>query len=226
VSPVAADRYRKLCQIYGGEVLQRKVWLIPHSVETRFRYTGEEKYREIICVGRWGDEISKRPKLLTSVVSRLLEVDDQVVVKIVGEFTEFLVDWHKGLNARLSLRISLLGRVNRQELASMLARARVFYSSSAFESFCIAAGEALCCGCSVVANRSVAMPAFEWFVSTNSGRLSSTDSVDGHVEAIQNELASWDNGKRDAAAIATQWCKSLHAPEIAQSIVKHPIFLD
>jgi glycosyltransferase involved in cell wall biosynthesis len=100
-----------------------------------------------------------------------------------------------------------------------MAESQVFYSPSAYESFGIAAAEALCSGCSVVSHRSVSMASFEWFVSEKSGTLAKVDSVDAHVEALSAELETWGNGWRNAQDISRTWCQRLHANHVAKHVV-------
>ena len=96
----------------------------------------------------------------------------------------------------------------------------IFYSPSAFESFGIAAAESLCCGCSVVAAKSVSMVSFEWFVSEGSGRLASGDSPEHHVDSLLDELTAWDSGTRDPESISDIWCSRLHADKVAEQVVR------
>lgn len=181
----------KLCRIYGGDDLARRVEVIPHAVESRFRYDSRRKLRRIICVGRWEDEVQKRPRFLMHVVSALLELDLEVDFLIIGTTTPALESWQRALPSEARTRVRIAGMVDRDELADMFRDAMVFYSASAFESFGIAAAEALCSGCSVVAGRSVSMAAFDWFVSENSGTLSDRNTIDGHVTALK---WSWKHG--------------------------------
>ena len=95
----------------------------------------------------------------------------------------------------------------------------MFYSPSAYESFGIAAAEALCAGCSVVAGRSVSMPSFEWFVSEKSGTLAERDNAAGHSEALRAELDAWNGGRRDAQKISDAWCERLHADKVARQVL-------
>jgi hypothetical protein len=219
VSPRAAEHYRRLCRIYGGAGLTERVTVLPHAVETRFGYAGENKRRQIACVGRWHDEVQKRPWLLMRVISGLLRADDEVSVVIAGSTTHEMDAWHRSLAGPQRDRVHLAGRIGREELAEIMAASQVFYSPSAFESFGIAAAEALCSGCSVVAGRSVSMASFEWFVSGNSGRLAERDAAECHARNLLDELDAWAGGERDARAIADTWCKRFHAPQVARRIV-------
>jgi glycosyltransferase involved in cell wall biosynthesis len=220
VSPKAAEHYRKLCRIYGGADLAGRVRVVPHAVEPRFRFSGAPKRRQVACVGRWQDVVQKRPWLLMEVIGSLLAADDDVSVVVAGTITPELDSWHRSLAENQRMRVQLRGRVGRDELAEILAESQVFYSPSAFESFGIAAAEALCSGCSVVAGRSISMSSFKWFVSEHSGGLAAKDDVDGHVLAVAQELDQWAAGERNPERIAAIWCERLHADKVAESVIR------
>jgi glycosyltransferase involved in cell wall biosynthesis len=220
VSPKAAEHYRRLCRLYGGKSLASRVQVIPHAVEPLFRYSGRPKNRQIACVGRWQDEVQKRSRRLMAVLDLLLEKDPEVTVVIAGKATDEMRNWHAALEAGRQSRARLAGIMGRSELAALLDESQVFYSPSAYESFGIAAAEALCAGCSVVAGRSVTMPSFEWFVSDNSGSLAERDEAAGHAEALSTELAAWNGGQRDAGRISGTWCTRLHADKMAGRILE------
>lgn len=219
VSPKAAESYAKLCHYYGGPDLVRRIEIVPHPVENRFVSNHDKKHRQVVCVGRWQDTVQKRPDLLCSTLSGLLEADPLVTVSIIGQSTNGMEEWHRGLPGPKRNRVRIPGRMDRGQLAEVLRSSRVFFSPSAFESFGIAAAEALCSGCSVVAARSVSMSSFDWFVSRNSGRLSETDSPSDLAAAIGSELDAWDAGTRDAALISSFWRARLHADKVAAKIL-------
>ena len=220
VSPGAAVYVRRLCRFHGGDDLAARVSVIPHSVEPAFRYSGGRKRRQVVCVGRWIDSIEKRTWLLIEVIGMLLEKDDEVSVVIAGQSAPEVEDWHRGLSKELQVRVRLAGIIGREELVGLFDVSQVFYSSSACESFGIAAAEALCSGCSVVAGRSVTMAAFEWFASENSGQLAPSDDAQGHAEALLGELGSWETGNRDPVGISETWAGRLHADRVARMILE------
>lgn len=218
VSPIAAERYRKLCRYYGKGTAD-KVWMIPHAVESEFRFSGGKKLRQIVTVGRWDDEVQKRAGLLMQVVEQLTTVDPEVRFVIAGQPTSEMCRWRERLATGILDRVELRGMMARDELVGLLDQSQVFYSPSAYESFGIAAAEALCCGCSVAAARSVSMAAFEWFVGDGDGRLAETDRIDCHARALRDELSSWDEESRDPSTISERWSLRLHAPRVAEQVI-------
>jgi glycosyltransferase involved in cell wall biosynthesis len=220
VSPGAAGYYRKLCRIYGGRKLEERVQVIPHAVEPDFQFSGSPKLRQIACIGRWEDPIQKRTWLLMDVIGQLVGKDENLSVMIAGIATPEMESWHRSLGESGRSRVHLRGHLDRNALVEVLRESRIFYSPSAFESFGIAAAEALCCGCSVVAGRSVSMASFEWFVSEESGILAGSDDAAGHIGSVELELESWDRNLRKPAGIARIWGNRLHARGVAESVMQ------
>jgi glycosyltransferase involved in cell wall biosynthesis len=220
VSPRATEHYRRMCRRYGGAALAEKVQLLPHAVENRFVWHGEAKSRQVLAVGRWADTNQKRPDLLMAAGGRLLEMDDQVRLVIAGGSTPGLESWRNGLTSQQRERVRLAGVLDRAALAAEMCNSQVFYSPSAFESFGIAAAEALCCGCSVVAQQSVSMSAFDWFVGEHSGRLAMTSSPQEHAEQLSAELRCWEHAQRHPGAISSVWSERLHANRVAGQVLE------
>ena len=220
VSPIATDHYKKLCRIYGGKTLSSRVVSIPHAVEPVFCFTNEPKNRRVVCVGRWQETVQKRPWMLMEVVGSLVSADAQVEVAIVGNATPELETWHNSLPQGLRSRVRLWGFTGRAALAELLRDSQVFYSPSAFESFGIAAAEALCSGTTVVAGRSVSMASFEWFISEASGTLAAEDNVEGHLKALLHELECWEKNDRNPGKIAGTWQGRLHADRVAEKTLE------
>lgn len=220
VSPEAARHYRKLCFFYGGTGLRNRIRVIPHPIEMGYIYGGEAKKPQIVCVGRWEAKVQKRPKLMCEVVRKVLETEPDVSFHIVGTCTPELEQWHRSLALEMRNRVRLLGQLGREALLALLRESTIFYSPSAFESFGIAAAEALCCGCSVVAGRSPSMASFEWFVADQSGRLATDDTASGHAIALREEMSSWARSERNALGISTIWRARLHADKVAAAVLK------
>jgi glycosyltransferase involved in cell wall biosynthesis len=220
VSPDAAENYRRLCRIYGGRELAEKVVLLPHAVLTGLSFDPaiHQKKPRVIAIGRWDDVIQKRPGLLIGVLGRLLSENGDIGIDIVGRLTPEIEAWRDGLPD--PERVILHGKLAHEKLAELLAGARIYYCPSAYESFNIAAAEALCCGCSVVAAARPTMASFRWFVSRSCGTLAATDDVAGHLRALLDEISFWEKGARDSGAISGHWTSILHADKIARRVLE------
>lgn len=220
VSPIAAEHHRRWCHRWGGENLARRVAFLPHPVCEHYHWQADAvKMKRIVAVGRWNDEIQKRPALLCRVAESILQRDALVQFDIVGKEGKVISDWWQGLPSNLQARVKIWGRVQPLELREILLRAQVSYCASSFESFHIASAEALCCGCSVVGSRSNSLAALQWFVSDDSGTLALSDTVMGHVEALLQELERWEQGQRQPQQLAERWSARLHASEVARRII-------
>jgi hypothetical protein len=219
VSPSAANHYRQLCRIYGGEALASRVRFIPHPVSSCFFRSGIAKEFRIIAVGRWDDEVQKRPERLTEVIERLAVMDPSIMFDIVGFPAKRIRNWHEGLAHGHKDRVTIHGLVDPENLATIMNRAIISYCPSAYESFHIASAEALCCGASVVGGCSPSLPTFSWFTSGGSGRLARSDSPRAHAEALFDEIASWNLGERSAEHISSTWVARLHAIKVAREIL-------
>ena len=219
VTPVAAGHYRRYCRIYGGSALAERVQVLPHPVHLQFRMQGTKR-RQVVAVGRWDDRCQKRPGRLMEVIGMLLQRDPEVVVEIVGGGVEYLQSWHGSLTGGQRARVRLRGRMLPQDMVEIYCASQVSYCPSAYESFHIASGEALCCGCSVVSARSVSLAAFQWFADDGVATLAVKDDAEGHVQALEKELEYWQRGQRNAEQISRDWCDRLHADRVAARVIE------
>ena len=219
-SPRALEGYRKLARSLGGN-LESKLRLLPHPVAPWFgSHTGTPKENLIVSVGRWTDHWQKRPDLLAASLAECLRRHPAWKAEIFGGPGEELSRWHQALDSSLRSRIELAGIVPNRELAGPMGRAKISLCSSAYESFHIASGEALCSGCSVVGVDSAMTPSLSWFTDTQSGTLSDSLDAVGLAAALNKEISAWESGKRDPDAISHRWRGRLHAREVARALIE------
>lgn len=220
VSPVAAERYCQLGSFRGSDESPWRVAFVPHPVDPRFCHGDFPKEERLVSIGRWDDECQKRTSLLIRVLDRVIKKCSKLHVDLIGPVSEDLRRWHQGLGDELAGRVMLHGRLLPEQMVDLLQRAKVAYCSSAFESFHIASAEALCCGASVVAGRAISLASFEWFVSDGDGTLAESDDVAGHSQALIDEFAEWEAGRRDPGSISSRWCGRVHAPRVTARILE------
>lgn len=219
VTPEATEVYRRLCRIYGGEDLADRVVTLPHPVNPIFHPDGRSKEKRVVAVGRWDASIQKRPALLLAAIRLLLDRDAEVQFDIVGNLIPDFDKWRASLPEEWRARVFFHGRLESRKLVEIYRRAQVVYCPSSFESFHIASGEGLSCGCTVVAMDSHCLPGLRWFAGEGDGRLATADDAEGHASALTAELAAWAKGNRDTTAISSRWMGHLHAPNIARRML-------
>jgi glycosyltransferase involved in cell wall biosynthesis len=219
-TPAAARRFRRLVRVLRGAAAASRVRMVPIPVSSHFAFAaGDTKRDEVISVGRWNIH-QKRVSLLTAAIEQAARVRTRTVFRIFGGTTGFLDSWHAGLPAELRDRIRLEGRVTNAELAGAYRGARTMLVSSAYEGCHNASAEALCCGCSVVGVDSPYLCALQWHVSRNSGRLAPTAEPADLAAALTAELAAWDAGERNPAAISAAWTATVHPDQTALQILE------
>jgi glycosyltransferase involved in cell wall biosynthesis len=219
ISPIALERIRKVCQVYGGGELAERVHLIPHPNASYMIFDPSvPKERLMVAVGRWDDAQVKGTVLLMQTAERLLLADQELCIEIYGKATPQLENWHKELPPLVQHRMRLMGMVPNATVRLSLQRAQIEICTSLREGYHTVSAEALCCGCSVVGPDVPEIPSMKWFTSHDSGSIAPRTAA-GLADAVLTELALWDKGQRNPARISAYWCAALHAPKVAQHIL-------
>jgi hypothetical protein len=221
ITPVAMERIRKVCRIYGGEELASRVKLIPHPNASYMEPHPEiPKERLVVAVGRWEDFRIKGTDLMLTTSRKILEKDHHVSMEIYGRATSGMEDWHKLLPERLRARVRLKGVCPNTEIMLALQRARVSLCTSLREGYHTVSAEAHCCGCSVVGPNVPEIPSMKWFAVGRFGRMAGRNP-DALADAVVAELGDWDHGARNQDEIAGHWSRILHSPQVARTILGH-----
>jgi glycosyltransferase involved in cell wall biosynthesis len=196
----ARRNFARFLDRYGRGDLVRKIHVIPNPVADAFltQELPRSRRREIVAVGRWDDPQKDCP-LLVEVLGRFLREDRSATVTVVGRDGE---RWLRPLMAGES-RCRYLGAVAHHAMPALLAGARVMVFSSRWEGCPVAATEALASGCTIVGPP---LPAFEGLTAAGEfGSLSRSRSASDLAAALGLEIRRWDDGERDAQAVAASW---------------------
>jgi glycosyltransferase involved in cell wall biosynthesis len=200
-SPIAGERMQRMIKRFSNS--GHRMEIIPHPVnEKTIEFTKSPKENRIITVGRWASAQKDFP-LLHAVLKRFLQSHPDWEATVVGggvpagwpSRNEMAEEWGK--------RITYHEKLTHQELGREYSRAKIYLMVSRYESFCIAAAEALCCGASVVG--SCAVPSSYYFAETCSGTVAGTRTREGFLEALDVETGCWTRGERNPHAIALTW---------------------
>jgi glycosyltransferase involved in cell wall biosynthesis len=212
-SPIAADRMQKMIVRFSGR--KQRIGVIPHPVhENVLRYDGTPKENRIITVGRW-DSVQKDFPMLRKVLQKFLQNHPDWEATVVGRHIPagFLSAVRAQRNWRG--RITCHENLSHEQLASEYSRAKIYLMVSRYESFCIAAAEALCCGCSVVGSTEI--PTSAYFAETSSGAVAEVRTAEAFLTAADAEVAAWAQGRRDPGAIASVWRERVGSETVARS---------
>lgn len=219
VSSLGAERIAKYLKFFGREDLAERVRVIPHPVSPAMSYNGTTKEKAIIAIGRWDAIAHKNGPLLLQALNLALQKHPDYVAWIIGGGENVLAPIINGFSKDISGRIQLLGPRSHHELPQWLSRSQILACSSNYESFHIASGEALCCGCSLVGPGLRSAPAILDFVAQGHGTNCAHYSVHGMADAIDAEITNWQEGKRNPFDISAIWCAKLHSQNVVQKIL-------
>ncbi|MEM4166722.1 MAG: hypothetical protein QW255_05195 [Candidatus Bilamarchaeaceae archaeon] len=201
ISPGALSFWRLWARKYAPELVER-MFLVPNPVADYIKYDlNTEKEDSVIAVGRWDFVECKRPLLLAKVIELVAKRRSKTIFHMYGSPGAILYKWYADLASNIKKRVYLYGRVDHKELSRGYFASRVSLCTSSHEGSHVPSEEALCAGCTIVAPLRLELHCMLWYVSYNSGSLSTEDSVKGLTETLLLELESWDRGERDLRGI-------------------------
>lgn len=216
-SPIAKQRFCRFLEVAGGSELKGRMRVIVHPMTEDMIYDpGVPKEPLLITVGRWKTHL-KGPKRMMGMLARALAERPEYRALVIGSGNEVMEQLRDAMPKEIQARITIIGYMAHEELAAYYQRARIVMNSSVTEGFCLAVGEALCCGASVVGPASI--PGFHTCVSYQSGTLAYTRSVANLSDALLAEIDIWEAGERDPVAISTYWKERLHLGKVVQQML-------
>ena len=205
-------------RLFYGEKIARLCHELPTPVHPRFAYYGTAKQERVVCIGQW-DEYAKRQEFMMETLGLFLGLNPHAKVDICGRPTPELQAWHAALPPQQRERVDLAGFVDNKDLPALYNRAMVSLCTSRSEGTSIASAEALCCGCSIVAaNRTEKLRIVHGYIRRSAGSISEEDTPESVARALEDELAAWRNGERDAAHISAQWQSIFHADKALKRV--------
>lgn len=219
-SPLAQERYRRFLVKVNRPDLVPRLRFVPYPVTSDMNFNPAiSKQRVIIAVGRW-QSFQKGTPVLAGVMQRVLSEQPGYSFRIIGSGAECVRKLINRLDDQCKSRIEIVGTVPHQQLPRYYQECQISLCTSYFESFHIASGEALCCGCSVVGD--IRIPSMPYFCSAGSGTLSEDLSVDHLTDALHAEIGAWQRGERDPLAISRTWTGRLYPQHVARRFFDIP----
>ena len=208
---VARENLRRFLDSAGASDLVSRVHVVPNPCAVPFMTADVpgRKERLIYAAGRWGAR-EKNFGLLEHVLERELSRDPDASAVVAGRVPE-------RLRAPSPRKIQFVGEVERERLAEIAARARVCLVTSRWESFHLAAHEALAVGATVVGTP---IPVVSDMVSGGRyGTMARAHRPASVHAALREEMRLWDDGRRDAESIAVEWRGRLAPEVVARQLV-------
>ena len=216
-SPDALSNLNFFLAAWGRSDLIKKTRFIPNPVTPEF-VEGEVGTKENIVVshGRWDDFRVKNTQVMAETIVEFLKnrVDYRAV--IFGSGIEKVKSLIADAPQNVKDRIEISGYIEHEKVKGILRNAKMLFVPSRWESFSIAAAEALCTGCSIVgtpaeALRYLSMQGF-------SGTIASAFDREAILAALLQDAIKWDNGGYEPEKIAAFWRAKLDRKIIAKSI--------
>jgi len=217
-TPLGRQRYSRYLLAMKRADLIGRLRSVPYAVVKEMTYNPAiPKKKVIIAAARWQIGFKNTP-LLVRVLERVLSEQPQYSARILGSGSEVVQKLAQNMNADCRSRLDIVGRVDHAKLPAYYGESRIFLCTSRFETFMIAAAEALCCGCSVVGDARIAsMP---YFTGLASGTTSCDASLDNFRDALMAEINAWESGQRDPLQISQAWQARLHPDRVAAAFLK------
>ena len=217
-TPLGMQRYGRYLLAMKRADLIGRLRCVPYAVVKEMTcQPAIPRKNVIIAVGRWQIGFKNTP-LLMRILERVLSEQPQYSARILGSGSEVVRKLAQNIKADCRSRIDIVGRVDHAKLPAFYGESRIFLCTSRFETFMIAAAEALCCGCSVVGDARIAsMP---YFTGLASGTTSCDSSLDNFRDALMAEIHAWQTGDRDPVQISQAWQARLHPDRVAAAFLK------
>jgi glycosyltransferase involved in cell wall biosynthesis len=216
-SPLARICLTRVLIARGRSDLARRLIVMPHPVLGTMTYDPTRpKKKQILAAGRW-DAFIKDTPMLMRVLRQVLERRTDHTAVVAGSGGDRVLRHAARWPAALRERLSYVGDLHPREMPALYQDARITLVTSRWESFCMTAAEAVCCGCSVAAPARIA--SMNYFVEHQSGSLAAHHATDELADAVFNEVEAWDQGRRDPCDISMYWTKILHPGSVAAQVM-------
>jgi glycosyltransferase involved in cell wall biosynthesis len=216
-SPDALSNLNFFLTAWGRSDLIKKTHFIPNPVTPEFvqREVGVKK-NIVVSHGRWDDFKVKNTRVMAETIIEFLKNRDEYRAVIFGSGIEMVKDQIAHAPQHIKDRIEISGYIQHEKVKGFLRNAKMLFVPSRWESFSIAAAEALCTGCSIVGTPAEALryQSMQGF----SGSISATFDKQAILAALLQDANKWDQGKYNPEKIAAFWRQVFDRKSVAKSI--------
>jgi glycosyltransferase involved in cell wall biosynthesis len=217
-TPKAYQNIERFLECWGRPDLLSKFHVVPNPVTDDITMAElAEKQNVLISVARWNDP-AKNTSMMLRCSKKFLEDNPDWTLRLVGP-AEHVVkqgvsEWKGGLRDR----VEITGFVPHERMARLLDESRVLFVPSNWESFCIAAAEAVCMGCTVVGTP---LEPLDFLVAGGfSGTLAEDFAFEHLMQALASDASKHKQGNYNPIEIADYWRPRLSIREVVSQIHK------
>ncbi len=211
----ARQRLDLFFRYHGQPKLPGKMVVCPHLLSEdilKSEMPGDTSTRQgLVAIGRWDDWQKDSPLLKASLEQHLQRHPDRKVV-IIGKGAEVFAP----LTAKYPT-VQCTGPIPRDHIKRYLREAQTLVVTSQWESFHIAAHEALCLGCTVVGPEVIPLP--DICGAGDYGIMVPQRSPALLAAALDTEKERWQKGERDPQQIASFWRERLRPTAVVQRML-------
>jgi glycosyltransferase involved in cell wall biosynthesis len=218
-SPLALNNLKTFYSAWGHSELGEKASFIPNPVSTQFiEGTVGKKENLAITHGRWEDTRVKNTAGMAKAVAEFLNQHPEYRFMIFGSGMDIVKKHLEKVSKEVRDRIELSDFVPHAYVKAKLAPAKLLFLASRWESFSIAAAEAVCCGCSIVGTPAEALQ----FLSNegSSGTIAVNFSSKALIAALNEDVIKWGKGSYDPQKIAAYWRPKVDRKTVAKSVLE------
>lgn len=219
-SPEALTNLVYLLNYWRRPDLIEKTYFVPSPVTPIFSDETllPPKENIIISIGRWDDLRQKNTKLMIKTLAVFLRREKNYTAKIIGSGKDIVEKLLSRYANDVSDRIEVTGPLSHDKLKKHLMAAKIFFMPSRWESFGLAAAEAICCGCSIVGTpleplRYLSMQGFSGVTAVNFSKKAV-------LAALLLGVGKWERKEYNPEEIANFWRRKLDRKSIAKEFIK------
>jgi glycosyltransferase involved in cell wall biosynthesis len=220
-SPGALGNIRKFLGYWKRSDLISKFHILPNPVTDDISKS-ELKAKEqiMMSVGRWSASIQKNTSMMLRCSRRFLGDNPEWRFRLVATYglgRQRIEDLVSKWNKEIKQRVEILGPLNtHNSMAQLLGESLMCFMPSKWESWGIAAAEALCMGCTVVGTP---LEPLDFLVAGGfSGTLAKGFAFEDLMQALTSDASKHKQGTYKPIDIAGYWRRRLSIREVTLQI--------
>ena len=222
-SPQACANLSYILSYWEMPELIKKIFVIPNPVSNSFSSTSlQVKNKLIVAVGEWdgrvGNSYIKNTDTMVNVLCRFLIQRPDYEAVVIGRGDAIVRKFAERWSSRHKINFHITGFIPNSEVAQYLGKAQVLFMPSLYESFGIAAAEALCKGCSLVGSP---IESFYFLAKGGStGTLAPDFTEEAYLGALSADICKWERGCYSPQEISSLWYSTCNRKAIAEDFLR------